>query len=165
MRQGGICDKRRGYISQHSVARVTNIAHAHLYVRRDKQAHERKHCLMSKLLRIRRLTILASSLVTAFVLALATASAASAFSESYGFYQVGNGGYVQSAGAHTFIYNDGAAAVGGTLACQLFNHEGVNEVEHGSGGCTVLYGGGAFVWARVYNEAGFQQEIGGEAGT
>jgi hypothetical protein len=120
---------------------------------------------MSNLLHTRRLTVLASSLVTAFVMALSTASAASAFSESYGFYEVGNGGYVQSAGAHTFFYNNGAAGRGGTLACQLFNSKGVNEVEHGSGSCTVLYGGGAFVWGRVYDEAGFSQVIGGEAGT
>jgi hypothetical protein len=120
---------------------------------------------MSHVLRNRRLAVLATSLLAAFVLALSTAGAASAFSESYGFYEVGNSGYVQSAGAHTFIYNDGAASVGGTLACQLFNSKGVNEVEHGGGACTVLYGGGAFVWARVYDEAGFPQVIGGEAGT
>jgi len=109
--------------------------------------------------------VLGTSLLTAWAVALSTASAASAFTESYGFYEVGNGGFIQSAAAHTFIYNDGAAGVGGTLACQLFNHSGVNNVEHGSGGCSVLYGGGAFVWARVYNQAGFKQEIGGEAGT
>jgi hypothetical protein len=120
---------------------------------------------MSKLFRTRRVAFLGTSLVAAFALALASASVASAFTESYGFYEVGNGGYVQSAAAHTFFYNDGAAQRGGTLACQLFNHSGVNNVEHGSGSCTVLYGGGAFVWARVYNEAGFPQVIGGEAGT
>ena len=38
-------------------------------------------------------------------------------------------------------------------------------MEHGSGTCAVLYSGGAYVWARVYNEAGFSQVIGGEAGT
>jgi hypothetical protein len=120
---------------------------------------------MPNLLQAHRLPAIAISLAASCALALSTASAASAFSESYGFYEVGNNGYVQSANAHTFIYNDGAAARGGTLACQLFNHSGVNEVEHGSGGCTVLYGGGAFVWARVYDEAGFSQVIGGEAGT
>ena len=119
---------------------------------------------MSNLLRTRRVTVLAISLAATFALALGSASAASAFSESYGFYEVGNNGYVQSAGAHTFFYNNGAAGVGGTLACQLFNSK-VNNVEHGSGSCTVLYGGGQFVWARVYNQAGFKQEIGGEAGT
>jgi hypothetical protein len=93
---------------------------------------------MSNLLRTRRVAVLTTSLAATFALALGSASAASAFSESYGFYEVGNGGYVQSAGAHTFIYDDGAAQVGGTLACQLFNSKGVNDVEHGSGGCTVL---------------------------
>jgi hypothetical protein len=120
---------------------------------------------MSNLLPTRRATVLAISLAATFALALGSASAASAFSESYGFYEVGNNGYVQSAGAHTFFYNNGAAGVGGTLACQLFNSNGVNNVTHGSGSCTVLYGGGQFVWARVYNEAGFKQVIGGEAGT
>jgi hypothetical protein len=42
----------------------------------------------------------------------------------------------------------------GLLACQLFNSKGVNNVEHGNGSCSVLYGGGVFVWARVYNQAG-----------
>jgi hypothetical protein len=62
---------------------------------------------MSNLLRKRRLTVLASSVAAAFVMALATAGAASAFSESYGFVKVGNGGFVQSANAHTFVFNDG----------------------------------------------------------
>jgi hypothetical protein len=106
-----------------------------------------------------------ASLVTALSVALVIASVALAFSESYGDYEVGNNGYVQSAAAHTFIVNYGGAGKGGTLACQLFNHSGVNNVEHGSGGCTVLYGGGAYVWGRVYNEAGFSQVIVGEAAT
>jgi hypothetical protein len=99
-------------------------------------------------------------------LCLGSASAASAYSEPYGFVEVGNGGYVQSGGAHTFDLNQGGASIGGTLACQLFQKSGgVNNVEHGSGACTVTYFGGEFVWARVYNEAGFSQEIGGEAST
>jgi hypothetical protein len=119
---------------------------------------------MSRLLLLnRRLTVMIASLVAALAVALVMASAALAFSESYGFYEVGNNGYVQSEAAHTFVVNYGGAGKGGTLACQLFNHSGVNNVEHGSGGCTVLYGGGAYVWARVYNEAGFSQLIGGEA--
>jgi len=112
-----------------------------------------------------RATVVAAALLSALALGMTTASAASAFSESYGFYEVGNGGYVQSAGAHTFWLNNGAAGTGGTLACQLFNHAKANNVEHGSGACTVTYFGGEFVWARVYNQAGFGQRIGGEAET
>jgi hypothetical protein len=111
------------------------------------------------------LAVIATALLSAVALSMTTASAASAFSESYGFYEVGNNGFVQSTGAHTFFWNNGAANKGGTLACQLFNHEGTNEVEHGNGGCTVFYYGGKFVWARVYNESGGSQVIGGEAGT
>jgi len=134
---------------------------------RGNHAHKRRIKLMPQLfcLGTRRLAVMATSLLAAVAVALSTASAAAAFSEAYGFEQVGNNGYIQSAGAHTFIVNYGGAGVGGTLACQLFNHNGVNNVEHGSGGCTVTYLGGAYVWARVYNEAGFTQLIGGEAQT
>jgi hypothetical protein len=118
-----------------------------------------------KALRIKA-TFVGVALMTAAVTCMATAAAASAFSEPYGFFEVGNNGFVQSAGAHTFFWNNGAASKGGRLACQLFQKEGaVNEVEHGNGACTVIYTGGQFVWARVYNQAGFSQVIGGEAGT
>ena len=64
---------------------------------------------MSNLLRKRRLTGLASSLVMASVLALATASAASAFSEGYGGDEIcGSNCYVTSGGAHTFYFNEGS---------------------------------------------------------
>jgi len=120
---------------------------------------------MRRLLRARSMALAVAALCVGAV-SMGTASAASAFSETYGFFEVGNNGFVQSAGAHTFFFNNGGAGVGGKLACQLFQKEGsVNEVEHGNGGCTVLYGGGQFVWARVYNQAGFSQLIGGEAGT
>ena len=111
-----------------------------------------------------RLMILIASLATVFTVALCTAGAASAFSESYGFYAIGNNGYVQSANAHTFRFNDGGGSNGGKLACQLFNGT-VNEVSHGNGSCTVFYGGGQFVWARVYNESGSTETVGGEAET
>lgn len=119
---------------------------------------------MAKLIRA-RLMILVASLAAALTVGLSTAVAASAFSESYGFYSVGNNGYVQSASAHSFIFNTGAGQTGGRLACQLFNTKGVNEVEHGNGACAVFYGGGAFVWARVYNQSGASEVIGGEAET
>jgi len=113
-----------------------------------------------------RAAAVGAALLSVLAVSLGTASAASAFSESFGFYEVGNNGFVQSAGAHTFYRNSGAGSNGGRLACQLFQKEGsVNEVEHGNGGCTVLYFGGAFVWARVYNESGVSEVIGGEAET
>jgi hypothetical protein len=97
--------------------------------------------------------------------ALLTAAAAWAFTESYGFVAVGNNGYVQSGGAHTFVFNTGVGETGGKLACQLFNSKGVNEVGHGNGSCAAVYGGGEFVWARVYNQSGATEVIGGEAET
>lgn len=109
--------------------------------------------------------ILAASLTAAVTMALSTATAASAFSESYGDYSIGNNGYVQSAGAHTFVFNVGAGSTGGRLACQLFNSKGANEVGHGDGSCSVFYGGGEYVWARVYNETGGSETVGGEAET
>lgn len=67
-----------------------------------------------------RLRIFVSALVTALVVALVSAAGALAFYEQYGFYSIGNNGYVQSAGAHTFTLNFGAGSNGGRLACQLF---------------------------------------------
>ncbi len=97
--------------------------------------------------------------------ALAVAPAALAFSEGYGPAEVGNNGFVQSGNAHTFVFNEGGGANGGRLACQLFNSKGVNEVGHGGGFCSVFYGGGEFVWARVYNQSGVSEVIAGFAET
>ena len=72
---------------------------------------------------------------------------------------------MQSAAAHTFYINYGAGSNGGQLACQLFNSKGANNVEHGNGSCAVGYGGGEFVWARVYDESGVSETVGGEAQT
>jgi hypothetical protein len=119
---------------------------------------------VAKLVRTRPM-ILLGSLAAALAVGLSTAAAASAFSESYGFYPIGNNGYVQSAGAHTFVFNAGAGSTGGRLACQLFNSKGDNEVAHGNGSCTVFYGGGQYVWARVYNQTGGTETVGGEAET
>jgi hypothetical protein len=119
---------------------------------------------MRKLLRT-RLTVLAISLVTAFVMALATAGAASAFSESYGGYSIcGSNCYIQSGGAHTFYFNQGSSGGSPYLACQLFNGT-VDEVAHGNGYCDVYYGGGQYVWGRVYNQSGTSHVVGGNAGT
>jgi hypothetical protein len=111
-----------------------------------------------------RTRLLAATVLAALTVGLSTASAASAFSESYGFYEVGNNGYVQSAGAHTFNFNLGSGSKSGQIACQLFNSKGVNNVSHGNGGCAVT-SNGAFVWARVYNQTGGPETIGGEAET
>jgi hypothetical protein len=112
-----------------------------------------------------RLVIVLAVLVSLLLVGLGTAAQASAFSEVYGFVEVGNNGFVQSANAHTFITNAGAGSTGGRLACQLFNSKGANEVTHGNGSCSVFYGGGEFVWARVYNETGGNETVGGEAST
>ena len=94
-------------------------------------------------------------------------SAASAFSEFYGGGTIcGSNCYVQSAGAHTFNLNEGLAGSGKPkLACQLFNSNGANAVEHGAGYCIVSYFGGQFVWARVYNQGGISVAVQGFAET
>ena len=113
----------------------------------------------------RRLSRIVAALMAAGALTLSFASAALAFSEAYGPASVGNNGWIQSAGAHTFKQNEGAGGNGGLLACQLFNSKGVNEVAHGNGYCAVILGGGPFVWARVYNESGGGALIEGFAST
>ena len=112
-----------------------------------------------------RPVILIAALVSLLLAGLGTAAQAWAFSETYGFYAIANNSYVQSASAHTFIGNAGSGSTGGRLACQLFNSKGVNEVSHGNGACSVFYGGGEFVWARVYNQTGVTETVGGEAST
>jgi len=118
---------------------------------------------MRRSLRARVILVLALTGIAATA-GLAGAQTAFGFAEQYGFVAVVNNGYVQSAGAHTFVINDGAGE-GGQLACQLFNNKGANEVNHGSGVCAVFYGGGEFVWARVYNQSGHTEVVGGEAET
>ena len=121
---------------------------------------------MRKLLRA-RLTVLAICIAAAFVTALSTAGAAFAFSEGYGGGEIcGSNCYIQSGGAHTFYFNEGASASGSPyLACQLFNSANANEVSHGYGYCDVYYGGGEYVWARVYNQSGTSHAVGGYAET
>jgi hypothetical protein len=113
------------------------------------------------------LTVLATSLATAFALALSTAGPASAFSEGYGGHEIcGSNCYIQSAGAHTFIYNEGLALSGEPyLACQLFNSENADAVSHGYGYCDVYYFGGEYVTARVYNQSGSSHPVAGYAET
>jgi hypothetical protein len=112
-----------------------------------------------------RLAILLAAFLSALAVGLSTAASALAFSEQYGFYLISNNSYVQSAGAHTFKLNFGAGSNGGQLACQLFNSKGANNVAHGNGSCGVAYGGGEFVWARVYDQSGVSETVGGEAET
>jgi hypothetical protein len=121
---------------------------------------------MRKLLRA-RLTALATCIAAAFVLALSTAGAAFAFSESYGGGEIcGSNCYIQSGGAHTFYFNEGGSGSGSPyLACQLFNSANANEVSHGYGYCDVYYFGGEYVWARVYNQSGTSHAVGGHAET
>ena len=119
---------------------------------------------MTNLIRA-RIALLAVTVTSVMAVGLTSASAASAFFESYGGFEVGNNGFVQSAGAHTFALNFGGGHTTGRLACQLFNSKGANNVEHGNGACSVFYGGGEFVWARVYNESGASEVIAGEAET
>jgi hypothetical protein len=70
--------------------------------------------------------------------------------------------YVQSAGAHTFYFNEGISRSGEPyLACQLFNTINANAVSHGYGYCDVYYGGGEYVTARVYNQSGSGHVISG----
>jgi hypothetical protein len=95
------------------------------------------------------------------------AAQAPAYYEYYGQYNIcGSGCYVQSSGAHTFYYNSGQSELTSTrLACQLRNDSGVNNVSHGFGNCSVTYSGGQYVWARVYNQSGGTDFVGGFATT
>jgi hypothetical protein len=113
------------------------------------------------------LTVLATSIAAAFVLALSTAGAAFAFSEGYGGGEIcGSNCYIQSGGAHTFYFNEGGSGSGSPyLACQLFNSANANEVSHGYGYCDVYYFGGEYVWARVYNQSGGSHAVSGYAET
>lgn len=94
-------------------------------------------------------------------------SAAATFSEFYGGGSLcGSNCYIQSAGAHTFVLNEGFSNSGSPrLACQLFNSKSVNEVSHGNGLCSVFYFGGQFVWGRVYNQSGSTYVVTGYAET
>ncbi len=108
---------------------------------------------------------LAMLVVSAALLAV-IASAASAYDEPYGGASIcGENCYVQSSGAHTFVYNEGFSPGEAYIACQLFNSLGVNNVSHGYRNCVITYGGGEFVWARVYNQGGFRETTYGFAHT
>jgi hypothetical protein len=125
---------------------------------------------MSKTLGLRRkarLAFVGFIACAGLVMAAAMPSAAFAFGEGYGGGELcGSNCYFQSAGAHTFNFNEGGSLTGSPqLACQLFNSSGTNEVTHGNGFCAVSYFGGAYVWARVYNQSGGTYRVAGFAET
>jgi len=109
----------------------------------------------------------AAAALLGLLVALAYPAGAFAFSEEYGGGSLcGSNCYVQSGGAHTFVINEGFSLEGSpTLACQLFNSKGTNEVGHGAGACDVVYVGGEYVWARVYNQSGKTERVAGYAET
>ena len=108
-----------------------------------------------------RLALCCAAFVGAAVLSQGTAFGAY---EIYDGTVCGNNCYVESPAAHTFYENDGTAVAPSlNIACQLFNHSGVDIVTHGEGTCNVQYSGGAYVWARVYNQSGGTYYIRGVA--
>jgi hypothetical protein len=120
-----------------------------------------------RLTRARKTALTVSSVVAIAVGAALPSVALASFAEFYGGYSLcGNTCYFQSAGAHTFYYNE-ALAKGGSpyLACQLTNFGSTNEVSHGYGSCYEYWFGGNYVWARVYNESGKTYSVIGYATT
>ena len=112
---------------------------------------------MSKTLGLRRKARLASVACTAcaaLVVAAVIPSAAFAFGEGYGGGQLcGSNCLIQSAGAHTFNFNEGGSLTGTPeLACQLFNSSGANEVTHGMATAPLYFGGDIRVGSRLQPE-------------
>jgi hypothetical protein len=109
-----------------------------------------------------RLYILAAAVAASLI----CTSSAAAYSDFYGGW-VCSGCYAESSGAHTFNDNYGDSIGSATyLACQLFNHVGTaNVVTHAYQHCRVRYFGGAYVWARVYVQSAFGDNVGGSAFT
>jgi hypothetical protein len=124
--------------------------------------------LRSRSRRGRRPAALLGAGVVAAVIAVAVPASASAnFSEYFGGGSLcGSNCYIESAGAHTFVIDEGWSSSGSPqLACQLFNGSGANEVTHGNGYCDVYYFGGAYVHGRVYNQSGKTYGVTGYAET
>jgi hypothetical protein len=88
------------------------------------------------------------------VLSFVTAAYA-LYDEDYGGISVNaGGGYVESAGAHAFVFNSTAIANSGYLACQLFQKSGgYNLVDHAYGQCGQVATPDDFKWARGYNQS------------
>jgi hypothetical protein len=111
--------------------------------------------MLAMIKRQRRLVV--AAVITAAFFSVVGVALSYAFEESYGHeYKCTNGCYIQSGGAHTFVYNFGKTESGGApyLACQLFNGS-ENYVTHGIETCHVTRSNnGAYVTARVYNESG-----------
>jgi hypothetical protein len=77
------------------------------------------------------------------------------YGEDYGGNSVNaGGGYVESAGAHAFVFNSTAIDNSGYLACQLFQKSGgYNLVDHAYGQCGQKATPDDFKWARGYNQS------------
>jgi hypothetical protein len=108
------------------------------------------------------------------VASLATVAVLSFVSAAYAFYDEdygGNtvsagGGYVESSGAHAFVFNSTAIANSGYLACQLLTKSGTyNLVDHGYGQCTQNATPDDYKWARGYNQSGSTTVVYGYAKT
>jgi hypothetical protein len=95
------------------------------------------------------------------------AAAYAFYDEDYGGNAVNpGGGYVESSGAHAFVFNSTAIANSGYLACQLFQKSGgYNLVDHAYGQCTQNATPDDFKWARGYNESGSAAAVFGYAKT
>jgi hypothetical protein len=89
------------------------------------------------------------------------------YDEDYGGNSVPNGGgYVESAGAHAFVFNSTAIANSGYLACQLFQKSGgYNLVDHAYGQCGQVATPDDRKWARGYNQSGSAAVVFGYAKT
>lgn len=98
---------------------------------------------------------------------LAYTATAFAFTDGYGGYNIcGSNCYIQSSGAHSFVFNRGAIQDGAYIACQLFNHAGTyNHVTHGYGLCQQSAPSSPYKWARVYNQSGVTRVTSGTANT
>ncbi|MDX6719801.1 MAG: hypothetical protein QOJ63_2055 [Solirubrobacteraceae bacterium] len=89
------------------------------------------------------------------------------YDEDYGGNTVSaGGGYVESAGAHAFVFNSTAIANSGYLTCQLVKKSGgYNLVDHAYGQCTQNATPDDFKWARGYNQSGSAAAVFGYAKT
>jgi hypothetical protein len=116
-------------------------------------------------LRRRRARAAASLAVVAVFSFVAAAYAL--YDEDYGGNTVSaGGGYVESAGAHAFVFNSTAIANSGYLACQLVKKSGgYNLVDHAYGQCTQNATPDDFKWARGYNQSGSATAVFGYART
>lgn len=107
-----------------------------------------------------------AALCCTFGLAAIPASA-SATIEIYGGFPIcGENCHIRSPTVTNWRENIGEASVSGQIACQLRSTGGeINVVEHGNARCSVFYGGGRAVEARVYNQTGVTATVTGAVQT